>query len=121
MEFLMQPVNSRTLIEEVNDSDIPMEPLRYPVVSMPAAELLTASASSADALICSATAVAIREVADRAQAYEHSIEQVDPQAGMDTKVWLPATPYVEIRGLVKILILDSAGGCWLFLYGLNKL
>ncbi|XP_037451823.1 uncharacterized protein LOC119322439 [Triticum dicoccoides] len=48
MEFLLQPVNSRTLIEEVNDSDIPMEPLRYPVLSMPAGELPTASVSSAE-------------------------------------------------------------------------
>lgn len=71
---------SRALIEEVNDSDIPKQPLRYPVLSMPAGELPAASASSADALICSATAVATCEGADRPQASEHSIEQVEPQA-----------------------------------------
>ena len=61
----MQPVNSRTLIEVVNDSDIPMEPLRYPVLSMPAGELPTASALSADALICSTSAMATGEGADQ--------------------------------------------------------
>ncbi|KAM3224254.1 hypothetical protein ACQJBY_057572 [Aegilops geniculata] len=79
MEFLMHPVN-RTLIEKVNDSDIPMEPLRYPVLPMLGGELPAASATSADALICSATAVGTGEGADRPQASEHSVEQGYPQA-----------------------------------------
>lgn len=55
-----------------------MEPLSHPVLSMPGGELPAASATSADALICSATAVGTGEGADRPQASEHSIEQVDP-------------------------------------------
>ncbi|XP_037457338.1 uncharacterized protein LOC119328461 [Triticum dicoccoides] len=80
MKFLMQPVSSKTLIEEVNDSEIPMEPLHYPVLPTPAAGLPAASASSADAIMCSATVVATGEEADQPQASEHSIEQIDPQA-----------------------------------------
>lgn len=44
----MQPINSRTLLEEVNDSDIPMEPLHYPVRPLPDGEVPAATASSAD-------------------------------------------------------------------------
>lgn len=35
---------------EVNDSDIPMEPLRYPVMAQPCGELTALSACSADGL-----------------------------------------------------------------------
>lgn len=45
----MQPVNSRTLIEEVTDSEIPMEPLHHPVFSPPGGEVPAATASSAGA------------------------------------------------------------------------
>ena len=57
-----------------------MELLRYPVLSMSGGELPVMSASSADVLICSPIAVGTGEGADRPQAYEHSIEQVDLQA-----------------------------------------
>lgn len=33
MKFLMQPIGRSTVLEEVNDSDIPMEPLHYPVTA----------------------------------------------------------------------------------------
>lgn len=64
----------------MNDSEVPTEPTRYPVVPVPASSLPAASASSADALICSPPHGATVEGGERPQASEHSIEQVDPQA-----------------------------------------
>ncbi|XP_044422062.1 uncharacterized protein [Triticum aestivum] len=80
MEFLLQPFNRTTLIEEVNDSEIPTGPTRCPVVPVPALSLPAASASSADALICSPPHGAAKDGRERPQGSENSIEQVDPQA-----------------------------------------
>lgn len=30
MEFLMQPIRRPAVLEEVNDNEVPMEPLHYP-------------------------------------------------------------------------------------------
>ncbi|XP_044428421.1 uncharacterized protein [Triticum aestivum] len=80
MEFLLQPFNRTTLIEEVNDNEIPTGPTRCPVVPVPALSLPAASASSADALICSPPHGAAKDGRERPQGSENSIEQVDPQA-----------------------------------------
>lgn len=68
----MQPI-SRTVLEEVNDSDIPLEPLRYPVMAPPGGELTALSASSADAQICAAEEAPQVAGGDTAQASEQSI------------------------------------------------
>ncbi|KAM3191205.1 hypothetical protein ACQJBY_068874 [Aegilops geniculata] len=48
MEFLIQPIESRTLLEEVNDSGMP---LHYQVMPSPGGQLPATTASSADAQI----------------------------------------------------------------------
>lgn len=52
MEFLMQLINSRTLLEEVNENNLTMEPLNYPVRTPPVVELPARTVSSADGQIC---------------------------------------------------------------------
>lgn len=76
MEFLLQPIH-RTLLEEVNDSD--------PVKPLPGGEVPATTASSADAQICADGAAAEAGIADKAQASEHSIEQIDPKIAGWTK------------------------------------
>ncbi|XBH90099.1 hypothetical protein VPH35_081851 [Triticum aestivum] len=39
MEFLMQPIRRAAVVEEVNDNQLPMEPLHYPAVAIGAEEL----------------------------------------------------------------------------------
>ncbi|XP_073366376.1 uncharacterized protein [Aegilops tauschii subsp. strangulata] len=91
MEFLMQPFN-RTLIEEVNDSNVRLQPLHYPVVSLPGGDLPPASSSSADAQICATAAVAAEAgSADKAQTSERSIEKIDPKTpGLTCRVRIGA-------------------------------
>lgn len=74
---LIDAVCSRTLLEEVNDSDMPMEPLHYAVMPPLGGELPAAMASSADAQICAAGAAAEPVTGDKAQASEQSIQQID--------------------------------------------
>lgn len=70
------------MLEEVNDSDIPMEPLRYPVMAQVCGELTALSASSADGRICAVEVAAQAPGGDRPQASdsEQSIEQIDPNS-----------------------------------------
>lgn len=76
----MQPINRSAVLEEVNDSDIPMEPLRYPVMAQLRGELTALSASSADGRIYAAEVAAQAPGGDRPQASEKSIEQIDPKS-----------------------------------------
>lgn len=71
----MQPI-SRTL-EEVNEHNGPMSPLRYPVTTPLVIELPTTAASSADAQVCAAQTAQAPGSGDKPQASENSIEQVD--------------------------------------------
>ncbi|KAM3295434.1 hypothetical protein ACQJBY_037996 [Aegilops geniculata] len=73
MEFLMQPI-SRTVLEDVNDSEIPLEPHHYLVMAPPSGELTAMSASSADAQICAAEVAPEAPRVDTAQASEQFIE-----------------------------------------------
>lgn len=97
----MQPINSRTLIEEVNDSDLPLEPLHHPVSAPTAGELAVATTSSGGvhnpvsappggevaaaigssggAQICAASAVAQTGSGDRPDGSENSIDQINPK------------------------------------------
>lgn len=74
MEFLLQPLN-RTFLEEVNDNNGAMEPVRFPVSAVAEVEDPAPAASSADGQICGAEAAG----ADMAQCSEHSMEQIDPK------------------------------------------
>ena len=55
MEFLLQPIN-RTLLEEVNDNNGAMEPVRFPVPAVAGVQEAAPAASSADGQICPAQA-----------------------------------------------------------------
>lgn len=78
MEFLMQPTN-RTLLEEVNENIARMEPLDYPVTTPPVCKLPARTASSADGQVCTEGVGRETGSADKGQASEQSIEQVDPK------------------------------------------
>ncbi|KAM3242976.1 hypothetical protein ACQJBY_055146 [Aegilops geniculata] len=59
MGFLMQPIRRCTTLEEVTDSDVPMEPLPYSVNTPPAGmEQNHPHADSFDGQICAAGAPA---------------------------------------------------------------
>lgn len=68
------------MLEEVNDSDIPLAPLHYPVVAPTGGKVTALSASSADAQICVVEVAAQAVGGDTAQASEQSIEQTDPKS-----------------------------------------
>ncbi|XP_044328070.1 uncharacterized protein [Triticum aestivum] len=78
MEFLMQPIN-RTLLEEVNDNNSTVEPVRFPVIVPAEVEMPVLAASSADGQICREGAAGEPASADKAQCSGYSIEQVDPK------------------------------------------
>ncbi|XBI98979.1 hypothetical protein VPH35_019146 [Triticum aestivum] len=65
-----------TLLEEVNDNNSAMEPVRFPVAAAAEVEPPAPAASSADAQIC----LPETEAVDMPQCSEHSIEQMDPKA-----------------------------------------
>uniref|UniRef100_A0A453AJS9 FAR1 domain-containing protein n=1 Tax=Aegilops tauschii subsp. strangulata TaxID=200361 RepID=A0A453AJS9_AEGTS len=74
MEFLLQPIN-RTLLEEVNENNGTMEPVRFPVAAPAEIPAPAPAGSSADAQIYRPEA----SCGDKAQGSEHSIEQLDPK------------------------------------------
>ncbi|KAM3205946.1 hypothetical protein ACQJBY_061560 [Aegilops geniculata] len=78
MEFLMQPINSRTLRGGEREQH-PMEPLEYPMRTPAGVELLATTASSVDAQICAVDAGPEAGRAVKAQASDHFIEQIDPK------------------------------------------
>ncbi|XBJ26148.1 hypothetical protein VPH35_003641 [Triticum aestivum] len=78
MEFLMQPIN-RTLLEEVNENNSNMEPMRFPVSAPTEVELPAQAASSADGQNCPEDAAAEARSASKAQCSEQLIEQLDPK------------------------------------------
>uniref|UniRef100_A0A453PDT6 Uncharacterized protein n=2 Tax=Aegilops tauschii subsp. strangulata TaxID=200361 RepID=A0A453PDT6_AEGTS len=68
----------KQLLEEVNDNNSTMEPVRLPVVAPAEVELPAPEASSADGQICREEAPAEAGSADKGQSSEHSVEQLDP-------------------------------------------
>lgn len=64
----MQPISSKTLLEEVNENNGHMSPLQYPVTTPPAVELPTTAASSADAQMCAVESAQAAGSADKPQA-----------------------------------------------------
>uniref|UniRef100_A0A453STH3 FAR1 domain-containing protein n=1 Tax=Aegilops tauschii subsp. strangulata TaxID=200361 RepID=A0A453STH3_AEGTS len=74
MEFLLQPIN-RTQLEEVNENNGAMEPVRFPVAAPAEIPAPAPAGSSADAQIYRPEA----SCGDKAQGSEHSIEQLDPK------------------------------------------
>ncbi|EMS59129.1 hypothetical protein TRIUR3_20554 [Triticum urartu] len=63
MGFLMQPIKRFTVLEEVNNSDVPMAPLHYLVGATASGELQHAQALelSMDGQICATQAVVVAE------------------------------------------------------------
>ncbi|XBI75638.1 hypothetical protein VPH35_068992 [Triticum aestivum] len=78
MEFLMQSIN-RPLLEEVNDNNITLEPVRFPVIAPAEVEMPAPAASSANGQICRGGATGEPASADKAQGSGYYIEQVDPK------------------------------------------
>lgn len=79
MEFLMQPIRRTAVIEEVDDNELPMEPLHFHAVAIGADELPPMATASADGQICAADGGAAAEVDAEPQASEQSIGQIDPK------------------------------------------
>ena len=65
----------RTLLEEVNENNGTMEPVRFPVAAPAEIPAPAPTGSSADAQIYRPAA----SCGDKAQGSEHSIEQLDPK------------------------------------------
>ena len=84
MEFLMQPINSTTLLE-VNQNNIPMSPLHYPVMTPPLVKVSALTASSADAQLCAPEAAPGAGSAEKPQGPGNSIEHVDLKTLGSTK------------------------------------
>ena len=93
MEFLLQPIN-RTLLEEVNENNGTMEPVRFPVAAPADIPAPAPAGSSADGQIYRPEAAG----RDKPQGSEHSIEQLDPK-----------TPGWTQRGSQSLRILVRAG------------
>ena len=76
------------MLEEVNDIDVPMEPLHYPVVATVADPLPPMAAMSAEGQICAADGVVDTEIDGLLQASEQSITRFvratqKPQHGLE--------------------------------------
>ncbi|XBI71067.1 hypothetical protein VPH35_065380 [Triticum aestivum] len=78
MEFLMQPIN-RPLLEEVNDNDNSMEPMRFAASAAPGLDVPPGAVSSVDGQICLERESPEAGSAEKAQCSEQSIEQMDPK------------------------------------------
>lgn len=85
MEFLMQPIRRCSdaglpcVMEEVNNNELPMEPLHYPTVAIGSDELPPMATASADGQACPADGVAAAGGDAEPQASEQSIGQIDPK------------------------------------------
>lgn len=66
-------------MEEVNDNDLPSEPLHYPAFAEGPEELPAMAAASAEGQICAAVGGVAAEVDVAPQASEQSIDQIDPK------------------------------------------
>lgn len=83
------------MLEEVNDIDVPMEPVHYPVVATVADQLPPMAAVSAECQICVADGAADAEIDGLPQASEQWIGRIDPKApgrtrragGSGTREW----------------------------------
>lgn len=74
----MQPIN-RTFLEEVNENNDSMEPIRFPV-SVPAdVDLPSRAASSGHGQICLEDVAAEAVSGGKTQGSEQSTEQMDPK------------------------------------------
>lgn len=74
-------------MEEVNDNELPMEPLLYPAVATGGEELPPMSTGSVDGQVCAADVAAAAEGGDEPQASEQSIGQIDPKTLGWTRRW----------------------------------
>uniref|UniRef100_A0A8R7PJT2 Uncharacterized protein n=1 Tax=Triticum urartu TaxID=4572 RepID=A0A8R7PJT2_TRIUA len=79
MEFLLQPIRSTAVMEEVNDSQLSMEPLHYPVMATEAEQLPAMANGSVEGQICAAEGGAVGDVEAEPQASKQSIGQIDPK------------------------------------------
>ena len=66
-------------MEEVNDNELPMEPLLYPAVAIGAEELPPMAIGNTDGRICAADVTVATEGGDEPQASKQSIGQIDPK------------------------------------------
>lgn len=66
-------------MEEVNDNELPMEPLHYPAVAIGTAELPPMAIASADRQMCAAEGGLAADGDAEPQASEQSIGQIDPK------------------------------------------
>lgn len=66
-------------MEEVNDNELPNEPLHYPAVATVADELPLMAAISADGQICAADGEATAEGDAEPHVSQQSIGQIDPK------------------------------------------
>ncbi|KAM3309542.1 hypothetical protein ACQJBY_030670 [Aegilops geniculata] len=78
MEFLLQQIRS-TAVMEVNDSQLPVEPLQYPAMATEAEQLPPMATGSVQGQICAAEGGAIGDGEAEPQASEQSIGQIDPK------------------------------------------
>ena len=69
----MQPIRRSAVMEEVNDNQLPMEPVHYPAVATATEELSPMAAVSVDRQICAADGAVAAEGNDEPQASEQSI------------------------------------------------
>lgn len=67
------------VMEEVNDNQLPMEPLHYPAVATGAEELSPMATGSVDGQICAADGALAAGRDDEPQASKQSIDQIDPK------------------------------------------
>lgn len=66
----MQPIKRTTVLEEVNGSEVPLEPLHYPVAAPPAEELPPMRVASSDGQICAVGCTAVVGIGDRAGGHK---------------------------------------------------